>query len=796
MACTMPGAALLVALAAPPAAAFWPLATPMEAPFDSTRAAQIETRWDAFRSGANAPIDTTAATAATDSVAPPASAATLAAAAAARATAVRDSIAAASREPDSTFVAAAADTATTGAGGAADLAAMAAAASAAAAAAGTTTTTAPGGANPALMAALAAQAAAARGWAPELTSKFSSSNDNMTGAADLKTTFSDPSGLTLANTIGSEKNINKLRNDQQETHRLTNALSIPLPGKWLSMNLTTANTRTNLDAGPRNNAVSKRDTDMRSGQASLRLSRPLDRTPGLERMGGIVRGLTLNGFYGYDVSASRNNLGIEGNPGASSNRRRGTGNAYGAGVTFDRLRWVTMRARIGRLRRNNDDTTLQFVRADSLIRRDQDSQGEGDTTSVDVTIPAVGIVQSITFGFRNARGEDTVPEPATGSSGQTISGSGFQFETTSFRSRVFNVAATVRPLRRLNSAVTVSVARDSTNYRIKRLQFTDTRRVEFKIDNRLTFWKDATLGAIFEYKKADVNRDVFIDSLETNPLTHDDVQHRLYVEANKPLTASMRLIVSGEMKLDAGFYAHPVPNQGLSDLDQFRTELKAVLTGNLNARATGAVTAYVRTYDQAFIDRQRSASSRDETEYVVRPSYSWTVSDRVTVQQSFGLESKVIEPIFAPENSTLNRRHYASTTFTYRPLTRLRLDGAYDYLLQDSGKYTTLAGGGERFFSREQRSKKDQINLAANYTLISGDKLVFTSQETVNRFRTSFGDSRSTVTEQRTLRLGFTSALQVGELKLDARMFRLQNNNAQLDRDVVWNGDATLVWTF
>ena len=73
---------------------------------------------------------------------------------------------------------------------------------------------------------------------------------------------------------------------------------------------------------------------------------------------------------------------------------------------------------------------------------------------------------------------------------------------------------------------------------------------------------------------------------------------------------------------------------------------------------------------------------------------------------------------------------------------------------------------------------------------------MFTSQQTANRIRTRFGSSSSTVNEQQTLRLGFTSALQVGDIKLDARMFRLQNTNATLDRDVFWNGDAKLVWVF
>jgi hypothetical protein len=454
-----------------------------------------------------------------------------------------------------------------------------------------------------------------------------------------------------------------------------------------------------------------------------------------------------------------------------------------------------MRARIGRLRRANDDETQQFITSDSLIRRDSDSESEGDTTSVDITIPAAGFVRSVTFGFRDARGEDTAPEQQTGASGQNT-GTGFQFETTSFRSRVFNVAATLQPIARLNTNVTVGVSRDSTSYAIKRLQFSDSKRFNFKVDNKYQFASGATLGLIVEASRADINRDVFVDSLETNPLTHEDRQNRVFTEFTKPLTTTMNLRVYGEIKLDQGFYRHPVPVQGKSDLDQFRSEVGSTLSGALFGGATGGVTAYVRIYNQAFIDRRRSAGSRDETEYVIRPNYTWPITSRVSLRQNFGLESKVIEPIFNPQNSTLNRKHYSTTGLTYSPVQRLSIDGTYDYLLQDAGKYISIAGEEGRFFVREQRSKRDQVNLGVQYALIAGDKLVFSTQQTANRIRTSLGDAPARVTEQSTLRIGFTSKLQIGELKLDARLFRLKNYNADLDQPTVWNGDATLVWTF
>jgi hypothetical protein len=658
---------------------------------------------------------------------------------------------------------------------------------------GATPTAGAGGASPAE---LGAQAVAARGWAPELSSRFMSNNDNVEGSADVRTTFADPSGIALTNVIGYAETFNRVRGDQAQTRRMTNSLAIPLRGEGLQLGINTINTKTDRSGQAINAAAISTEIDQRGGQASIMFSRRLSTVPLVGRLDTVTRGLAFNAYYGRDVAGSRTDQRTTNIVGSSTNRRSGTGNSWGAGVAFDRFRWVTLRARAGRLRRTNDDTIEQIIRADSTSTLVTESTSEGDTAGVEVSVPRIGPFHAISFGLRSAAGDETRPENATGSRGQGT-GTGFQLETTRFYSRAFNAAATLRPFRYLNTTLTVSAARDSTSYFIKRTAFSDTKRFNWKADNRLTFWKGAALVVTYESNRSDIDRDVIDSVLVKNPQTHVDEGRRLFAEVSKPFTKSLNLRIAGEIRLDQGFYPHPT-NQGFSDMDQFRTELRAVLTGNMTAHATGGVTAYYRTYNQDFLDPRQSARSKDESEYVVRPTYTWVVNERITIRQNFGLESKVIDDIFAPQNSTLNRKHYMTAALTFSPRKRLSFDGVYDYLLQDSGKYTTSPARSGRFFALEQRSKKDQIHIGANVVVIPGGKLTFSSQQTSNRVRTFTGaGAPARITEQGTLRLGFTSVLNVGELKLDARVFRLQNfSNQSTTRDVFYNSDATLTWTF
>jgi hypothetical protein len=171
---------------------------------------------------------------------------------------------------------------------------------------------------------------------------------------------------------------------------------------------------------------------------------------------------------------------------------------------------------------------------------------------------------------------------------------------------------------------------------------------------------------------------------------------------------SIRLFT--DTQLNQGMYDHEGPS-GLQDRDDLRWRFGGDFNGAIGTTVTANVTAYLREYDQAFIDARSSANSRNETEYVIRNGYTWRITPHVTIGQNFGLSSKVLEVVFKPEQNTLNRNHFMNTHLDCQITPRLTINTGFDYLLQDNGGYVRIPGNPEPLFAPTTRTKKDGIGV-------------------------------------------------------------------------------------
>jgi hypothetical protein len=341
-----------------------------------------------------------------------------------------------------------------------------------------------------------------------------------------------------------------------------------------------------------------------------------------------------------------------------------------------------------------------------------------------------------------------------------------------------------------------NVGRTYDSYEIRANAFNDTRRYGYRVESKLEVWRGIALTANYENNVADVNQD---ENGIPNPSTRRDDGHKLYMEAAKSFTKTLQVKAFGELQLDQAFYDHAGPS-GLGDRDDLRQRVGVDFFGAIGDKIKAQATLYVRTYDQAFIDPRQSGRSRDETEYIVRPSYSWILTDRVTLRQSFGLASKVLEEIFAHDRDTLNRNHFMRTEMDARLTSRLQMSMNWDYRLQDNGRYIGESGSPERFFSPTARTKSDGLGVGMRYAVFRGDKLTFASRQDAQRvYNYGFVDGEPqlrSVTDSGNLALGFESRLRLSDLQLDCRVYRNRSFNVSLNREVYYNVDATLSYTF
>ena len=636
------------------------------------------------------------------------------------------------------------------------------------------------------MAALAAAATANRGFAPRLESTLRSSNDAMNMNTTVSSDFRDPSGASVTSTISYGDDISLTQNTDQTTRGLSNLFSLPLRSQGLQFDLSTSNRKLErVGSVSLNNARTRNTSDDRGATAKAGMSRQL------------LAGLGANTFYARTFAQNEQNIQVTQETDTGRRRHQGTGQSYGLGVNFDRMKWMTLKARLGRNLTSNMDRSLSFARPGNEDGR-MESTSRGDTASVDATLPVAGWLTKLTVGFRTSRAEDSYTDVAPTTSGTPTGQIGnYALETRRNFSRSLQVAAGIQPLKRLTLNFNVLASRDSVSYALRPNLFSDAQKLNLTGNGRLNYGKNNALVVNFESMQSDVDQDEPRNPV--NALTRLDKDNKLYAEVAHGFTATFKVKAYGEIRLTQGFYAHPGP-QGKGDRDELRTRLGLDLDGQIHSKATGRVSAYLRTYDQAFIDPRRSSSSKNETEYVVRPSFTYRISPQISVDQSYGLSATVLDQVFNPGLSTLNRNHFMRTHMDYTATARLHLGGDYDYVLQDNGRYTREPGTDVRGFSPEARTKRDGLGIGLRYRVLEGDKLVFTSrQEYVRERRTTFvgGNAVNTaITERGNLALGLDSQFDVGEFKLRCALRRNQSFNVALNRKVYYNVESTLSYTF
>ncbi len=623
-----------------------------------------------------------------------------------------------------------------------------------------------------------------RGFSPTLQSSLNSNNDRMRLTTSLGAGLADRSGISMSANLGRDQELRLSQDSENETNSIGTSLTVPLPRQGLQFGLSAGSTvRSSL--GTRTTTGRATDlTENRTAALSAGLSRSL------------LRGLSVNASYGRSHSGDEQTIQNTQSTGQGARSTQTTGNTWGAGMGFDRLTWLKVRGRYGRA--VNDQVF-------SVTQDSSSSQpSSGDTLAIRVDMPLGKRFPQLNVEFQVRRTEFSYTDVSRNSGGSIQDATKFAVETETRFSRALRLNGSAEPWRFLSATYGIELSRDSVSALLRTTVFEDAQRLRWNLGTTMRYRKNGQLRLTLEGTRADVDKDDPKNTTQPlNPQTREDEGRTLSAEILQSLTSTMKVRLYGNIELQQGFYSHPGP-AGLGDRDDFRSQLGARLDGQISSKAKAWVEAYVRTFDQAFIDPRRSRDSRDETEYIVRQTFDYQITPRLAVRQFYGLASKVVDQVFdeiTRVGDTLNRNHFLQTSLRYEMTSRLTLDGRFDYRLQDNGFYLLKQPRSlERFFVPSARTKTDEIELGLHYDLVRGGKLAFVSRQVSTReHRTNFFAGRPigiSVTDRGNLALGLNSNIQLGDLKLDAELTRNQSFNVSLNRAVYYNVNSTLSYTF
>ncbi len=629
-----------------------------------------------------------------------------------------------------------------------------------------------------------------RGFAPAFSASLNSNNDRMRLTSSLAAALADRSGLTLSASLGHDQELRLSQGSENETKNLLTSLTLPIRKVGLTFGVSASDARRTSLGG---RSVTGRTSDsfenkMASTQAGF--------------LRQIVPGVGLNLSYDRRFTVDEQSSASTQDASAGERSTQTTGNSYGAGIQYDPAAWMKLKGRYGRAVSSQLFTVSPPPEGNPSGETTQPS--EGDTLSIRVDMPLGRLLPQLSADFQVRRTEFSYTDVSRTSSGSTGNAFLFVVETETRFSRALRIDGKAEPWKFLSTDFGIEVVRDSVSAAVRTNVFEDAKRARWSLGGTLRYPGNGQLRLRLDGTRADINKDdPKADQSTTqalNPQTRVDESRQLSGEILQPFTKTMKVRLYGNVELAQGFYAHAGP-QGLGDRDDLRAQLGGDLDGQISSKASARVEVYVRGFNQAFIDPRRSKDSRNETEYVVRQRFDYRITPQVSLKQFYGLSSKVVDETFDPNGDTLNRNHFLQTTFNFKMTSRLTLDTRFDYRLQDNGFYVQLQPRSpERIFAPTARTKTDEIALGIRYTLIQEGKLSFISNQVSTReHRTIFFNGRATgvnVINRGNVALGLESKITMGDLQLDAKLARNQSFNVSLNRNVYYNVQSTLSYTF
>ena len=178
-------------------------------------------------------------------------------------------------------------------------------------------------------------------------------------------------------------------------------------------------------------------------------------------------------------------------------------------------------------------------------------------------------------------------------------------------------------------------------------------------------------------------------------------------------------------------------------------QITSKIMKDINASVYGAITQT----DYVFIDGSLSQNNRAETTFDFRPQLTFSVTDRVTIRQDYGLNIEFTDFRFDESENFLDRNITFSNMINTRLSEALSVEVYYALLLHDRGSYLAPEEGAERLLNIAQEDRRDQMDVSFRYKLNQHLTIIGLNEYSVRRDRPA-GAVRDIVFEDGGIELG------------------------------------------
>lgn len=282
-------------------------------------------------------------------------------------------------------------------------------------------------------------------------------------------------------------------------------------------------------------------------------------------------------------------------------------------------------------------------------------------------------------------------------------------ETERREFRRYGIQMNAKPLRGLTLKMDALHSEQVTDYVNTPTRF--SRIVADEMKGNLSYKMRSGLSVGLKLENTEALRDLGPQSLSS----FVDKRRRVSLNLNKSFTQTFNMEVVMSQGIAQAFYVRREENP--RDRDQLDSAIRARINSTPFPKIRAALFLSIASTDFVNIDASQSGNNRNRLRYEFQPTITYTMSDRLTVEQGYGLEIEFTDFEFEETQNFIDRNVRFWNRVSHKPLRRVSAEFRYELTLHDRGSYLPLEPGGERFLDVEREDRTDRTRTSVRFAI-------------------------------------------------------------------------------
>jgi hypothetical protein len=348
----------------------------------------------------------------------------------------------------------------------------------------------------------------------------------------------------------------------------------------------------------------------------------------------------------------------------------------------------------------------------------------------------------------------------------------------------------MKPIDGLTLKLSTRHMEDLKDFAVEKTRFSRT------VTNRLRGTAAYALGLRTTTNVRLENTEVLHDLGTQRADSYSEKKQSARLDFNHGFSSTFRVSLQTGASLNQNFYIdfELTPR----DRDQLNQFVNLRINSAPFAKVTTDIYLSTSKTDIVSIHRSLSQNNRAETSFNLRPKFTYTVNERVSVTQEYGLNIEFTEFVFRENENFLDR----NVTFTNRVNTQLTpslsTELYYYLLLHDRGTYLRADPQAERLLDIEQEDRRNELDIKFQYVI--NDNLTLEGKSEYSQRRDKFvGSTQENVFTDGGVELGLKGSYSFGEqrdLKFSLKKVnRFGRFNSKAEEDY-WVMDSSFNYSF